>query len=381
MLFFIIFFLVIYLSANYYLLIRLLQAFQGIPFAIKMIISALFILCALSYFIAKIFLNNTDSFIYDIFLWIGSIWFAILLDGLISVFLLDIVRWTNNLWGYLPQGLIINYQATKFWTGLIVIAAIFLTTLLGYIHASKIKLKNMEIVLPKDDARLDEIEILYFSDLHLTPVNNGRILSQILKFTEEHNPDLILIGGDLIDDKPIHLKRMGIDKSLPKLKSKYGVFAINGNHEFINGIEESDEFIKQCGVEILRDTSVEIAESIQIIGREDRSIKQFSHKERKQLSELTQSINPNLPSILLDHQPFELSEAQKANIDLELSGHTHYSQLFPLNYLLYFIYEQPWGYLKKGNTHYYVSSGAGTWGPPVRVGSDSEAMLIKIKFR
>jgi len=377
---FIIPFILLYFFVNYYILIRLLQAFQIVPFKIKIVITAIFIISALSYIIAKTFLSNANSTLYDIFLWIGSVWYSFLLYGLISVILLDIIRLTNNWWGYLPQSLLSNYPLTKFWTGLIIVVAISLITVLGYFNAKNIKLKNLEFTFPKMEGKLDEMTILFFSDLHLTPVNDSKMLTQLIDFSEAENPDLILIGGDLIDDKPMHLKRIGIDKMLPQFKCKYGIYAINGNHEFINGIDVSDKFIEDCGIPILRDTTIEIAESVQIIGREDRSIKEFAHKDRKPLNEIIKTLNPNLPSILIDHQPFNLSEAQSANINLELSGHTHYAQFFPLNFILYLIYEKPWGYLKKGNTHYYISSGAGTWGPPIRTGSDSEAMLIKIKF-
>lgn len=86
------------------------------------------------------------------------------------------------------------------------------------------------------------------------------------------------------------------------------------------------------------------------------------------------------PKILLDHTPFNLNEAIENNIDIQLSGHTHHGQIFPGNLITPLIYEISWGYKKKANTHFYVTSGAGTWGPPVRIGSKSEIVKIKIKF-
>jgi len=83
----------------------------------------------------------------------------------------------------------------------------------------------------------------------------------------------------------------------------------------------------------------------------------------------------------MDHQPFGLSEAMTNGVDLQLSGHTHHGQLWPLNLITDFIYEVSWGYARKGNTHYYVSSGASGWGPPVRTGSRTEIVNIKIRFR
>jgi predicted MPP superfamily phosphohydrolase len=86
------------------------------------------------------------------------------------------------------------------------------------------------------------------------------------------------------------------------------------------------------------------------------------------------------PVILLDHQPFELDEKVQAGADLTLSGHTHHGQIWPLNYITRSIYEVSWGYKKKGNMHVYVSSGAGGWGPPVRLGNRPEVIFVKLKF-
>ena len=88
----------------------------------------------------------------------------------------------------------------------------------------------------------------------------------------------------------------------------------------------------------------------------------------------------NLPVILLDHTPVKLNEATENKIDLQLSGHTHNGQMFPLNFITNLIYEVSWGYLKKGNTQFYVSSGIGSWGPPVKLASDAEIVNLKIKF-
>jgi len=92
-------------------------------------------------------------------------------------------------------------------------------------------------------------------------------------------------------------------------------------------------------------------------------------------------VDHSLPLIVLDHQPIGLEEAQQAGADLLLCGHTHAGQLFPLNIINRFIYEKNWGYLKKGRTHIYVTSGAGTWGPAVRTGSRSEIVLLELSFR
>ncbi len=122
-----------------------------------------------------------------------------------------------------------------------------------------------------------------------------------------------------------------------------------------------------------------IDNSFYLTAREDYSKSQFTGKQRKPLN-LILNGRENYPVILMDHTPFKLEEAEKNNVDLQLSGHTHHAQLWPLNYLTSLIYEKDWGYLKKGNTQYYVTCGVGTWGPPVRTGSRTEIVNIKIKF-
>ena len=119
---------------------------------------------------------------------------------------------------------------------------------------------------------------------------------------------------------------------------------------------------------------------IQLIGRIDRDSYRFYRKERMPLGDLMKLADTTKPVILLDHQPFHLEESAKYGVDLELSGHTHNGQLWPLNYVTAMIYELSYGYLKKGDTNFIVSSGYGLWGPRVRSGSRSEVLLINLKF-
>ena len=131
---------------------------------------------------------------------------------------------------------------------------------------------------------------------------------------------------------------------------------------------------------MLRDTTVIIDNSFYVVGREDRDIKRFAGKERKPLGELVKDINKNLPVIVMNHQPFELSEAVERRVDLHISGHTHHGQLWPFNYITEKVYEISRGYEKRDNTHLFVSNGVGTWGPPIRIGNRPEIVNIKLKF-
>ena len=96
------------------------------------------------------------------------------------------------------------------------------------------------------------------------------------------------------------------------------------------------------------------------------------------MEELVAPLDKSKPIILMDHTPFHLEEAEQNGIDFQLSGHTHHAQLWPWSYITKAVYEVSWGYKKKGNTHVYVSCGAGTWGPPIRIGNTPEILDIRL---
>jgi predicted MPP superfamily phosphohydrolase len=156
------------------------------------------------------------------------------------------------------------------------------------------------------------------------------------------------------------------------------MYAVTGNHEYIGGVEEACAYLEKHGVKMLRDTAVKVNNSFYLIGREDLMINRLAHRKRKSLDEIMQGADKQYPLILMDHEPFGLDQARANGIDLQLSGHTHHGQLWPLNYITEMVYEKSWGYTQRGTTHYYISSGFGTWGPPVRLGNVPEILHITL---
>ena len=130
----------------------------------------------------------------------------------------------------------------------------------------------------------------------------------------------------------------------------------------------------------MRDTSLLIDQRFYLVGRDDRDKSRFTGKKRKELGELMQHVDLSRPVILMDHQPFNLEKARELGVDLQVSGHTHHGQLWPFNYITNAIYELSYGYKQIGQTHFYVSTGFGTWGPPVRLGNRPEIVQIKLIF-
>lgn len=377
-LFFTIFFTV-YTALNYYIFIRGWQALAAYP-AFKPIYTVLFIIFAYGYVLAKLLYKFLPSLAYDILLGIGAIWFAFFVYFILSLLAIDIIRLFNSWFNFLPNLLFKNYETTKIITAIVVIVLVGLVVFIGNLNKRNIEIRNLEITIPKGESKIDSLNIVMASDIHLSPIDGERLLSRIVDKINSRNPDIVLLAGDIVDDKAKVLEERGIGISFNKIKSKYGVYSITGNHEFINGVEPCVRYAESFGIKFLRDTSVLIDNSFFIIGRDDRSKAQFVGVQRKSLDEIVNDIPNYYPKILLDHTPFNLEEAEQNKIDLQLSGHTHHGQIWPANIITNMIYELSWGYKKKGNTHYYVSSGAGTWGPPVRTGSSSEIVNIKVKF-
>jgi predicted MPP superfamily phosphohydrolase len=377
-LFFIIF-LTVYTAINSYVFIRGWQVISTYP-VLKPIYAVIFILLAYGYVLAKVLYKFLSPIFYDILLGAGAIWFAFLVYFLLSILFIDIIRLFDGWFHFLPSIITENYENAKKITAIVVIALVGLIVFLGNLNKRNIEIRTLEINIPKGDSKLNELNIVMASDIHLSPIDGERLLVRIVDKINSLNPDIVLLAGDIVDDKAKVLEDRGIGESFRKLKSEYGIYSITGNHEFINGVDSCVRYAENFGIKFLRDSYTMIDSSFYLIGRDDTSMTQFTGKRRKTLEEIVKDISGNYPKILLDHTPFKLEQAEQNKMDLQLSGHTHHGQIWPGNIITNMIYELSWGYKKKGNTHYYVSSGAGTWGPPVRIGSSSEVVNIKVKF-
>jgi predicted MPP superfamily phosphohydrolase len=166
-----------------------------------------------------------------------------------------------------------------------------------------------------------------------------------------------------------------------KLRSRCGVYAVLGNHEYIGGNSGiTIDSLQQAGVIVLVDKYIKINNQFYVVGRDDYIAGDVTGNPRLDLSRVMDGIDHSLPIILLDHQPRNLEEGQRNGVDLQLSGHTHNGQFFPNNLLIKHVYEHTWGYLRKGEYQLIVSSGYGTWGPPIRIGNHPEIIDLNISF-
>lgn len=371
--------LLIYSSANYYVLRRALQSFPFNPTA-KVIFIILFILLAYSYIIGRFLEKPLNSDFTYYFIWFGSFWLAAILYFFLLVLFIDILRLSNHWFHWFPDFILNNWNKVKIYTLLSSIFIVFTILLSGYLNNFFPKIVNLKLTVPKRESSLANLKIVMASDIHLGTSITKKQIANLVDEINKQKPDLILLAGDILDEDPQYLIKHQLGSPLKKLSSKYGVWGITGNHEYIGGISPALEYISSLNINILRDKIELIDNAFYLAGRDDYSKKSFTKQKRMELNELFQGHNNNLPLIMMDHQPFKLKEAANYPIDLQLSGHTHHGQLFPFQLITKAIYEISMGYGKIKNTHLYVSGGYGIWGPPIRTVSRPEIIIINLKF-
>lgn len=264
-----------------------------------------------------------------------------------------------------------RFRILRLATCLILPALIVFT---GAWNNNRLKVKEFSVELSQRSSQIEQLRIVFASDFHLGPITNNRLLNRFVEKVNALNPDIILIGGDILEghgnESP---SRFEIGFSM--LRAKYGVYAAPGNHEGHDGSPRG--FYVNSGIKLLEDQVENIDNAFYLAGRKDgRRTKRIS------IESLLSTASDDLPIILLDHSPTDLERISRSRVNLQLSGHTHNGQLFPINLLVMpFLYELPAGAKTKGHTQFIVSSGVQAWGPPVKTAGVSEILLVKVTFK
>jgi predicted MPP superfamily phosphohydrolase len=343
----------------------------------RLLYSLVFFFLAAVFIAAKFLESRHSSVITDIFNIIGGFWMAFMLYGFLFFLISDIVLLLLRISHLINGDNILLYRK---WAFFVTISLSALLIIGGFINAVIPVVKEYNITINKSAGEIKNLRIAAVSDIHLGSIIRKRSIKKLSSMLHEIKPDLVLLLGDIIDGEIGPVLRGDLLQYFTCPKCNDGLYAITGNHEFIGGGGKTIPYIESKGIKVLKDEMVILDGGIQLIGRIDRDSFRFYGKERLPLGQLMKQADTSKPVILLDHQPFHLDESVKAGVDLQLSGHTHNGQMWPLNYLTRKIYELSYGYLKKGNSQFIVSSGYGLWGPRVRSGSRSEVLLINITF-
>lgn len=369
-------FMALYALLNYYAGLRILRVltiwFPALPAPVFWVI--LFFV-AFAFIIGRIATSIIPGPIATSLQLIGSYWLAIIAYLVLTTVLFEFLRWLGSISDLLPAVLLTHSAAT--------IAALLLTALLmiyGVYNANNPHTTHYDMTIAKDGGKLTELRVTLVSDIHLGTVVGRDRLATMVDMVNATKPDLILLAGDSVEEDQGPFIKQDMGSVLRQLHSTYGVYAVPGNHEYYGGkVADTLNCLRQSGVQVLRDSKVEIAESIYLVGRDDYTSGSFT-EDRQVLADLMKDIDRSKPIILMDHRPVHLTQALGEGVDLQVSGHTHKGQFFPLNFITQKMYDVDYGYFRRDSLQVIVSCGFGTWGPPIRVGNRPEIVEIDIRF-
>ena len=285
---------------------------------------------------------------------------------LLYLFMLFLLLDLGRLTGLLPASLLRNS-----WWGTLLVGGI-MVALFVYANRHYHHKVRMPMTLQTADGLQKPLRLMLLSDLHLGYHNTRSDLAKWVDLINDEAPDAVLIAGDIIDISVRPLFEEDMAEELRRLTMP--VYACPGNHDYYASLSKSQDFFADAGITLLRDSCVVIADGVVVVGRDDRT-----NLRRKSVAQLMAEVSKDSYSILLDHQPYHLEEAEAAGVDFQFSGHTHYGQVWPISWVEDLIYEDAYGPLQKGNTHYYVTSGFGIWGGKFRIGTQSEYVMLTLQ--
>ena len=391
----------LYLLLNVYFLFRILEWLETchVYFKkkwIKAVLVMIYVFLAFSILIAFLLPQGTMRRVMKL---ISNYWLGVLMYLALTILIADLIRLILIYFVKVDQE---KFRTPKVFriVGSICMILILSISFYGVCNARNIRTTSYHVTIHKKAGNHKKLKIILLADLHLGYNIGCSQMKQMVMKVNQQRPDLIVVAGDIFDNEYDAIRDPErIEKVLRRIKSTYGVYACWGNHDLNEeilagftfkhkGDDLSDikdprmkKFLEDSNIHILEDESVLINDSFYVIGRKDASLTEKIHETRKVPAQLTEGLDRDKPIIMIDHQPKELQELADAGIDLDLCGHTHDGQTFPGNFTIKLMWENPCGLLMKDNMTNITTSGAGVWGPAMRLGTDSEICSIDIHFK
>jgi predicted MPP superfamily phosphohydrolase len=249
-----------------------------------------------------------------------------------------------------------------------------LAGLYGLVNAHLVRVSKITVKLPNLPRSWRGHTAALVSDLHLGHVHGAAFSRRVVAKIETLRPDIVFIAGDLFDGTKVNSEK--VVSPLKRLSARYGAYFVSGNHEEFSDPRKYIEAIEKAGIRVLENQKV-VIDGLQIVGVNHGD---SANPVRFRSILAKADIDQNQASILLSHSPHALSVAEGAGVSLQLSGHTHGGQVFPFTWFARKIFgERTYGLSRFGELMVYTSSGAGTWGPPMRVGTRPEIVLIRFE--
>ncbi|TSC51958.1 MAG: metallophosphoesterase [Parcubacteria group bacterium LiPW_41] len=318
---------------------------------------------SLSFIFASVIGSKFYNSFTQIFYTSAAVWLGILLYLFLATIIFFLLR--------LGVGNILSTQLTQLF-GVILLLIGFGVGIYGVYNARTMQITEIRPTIKNIPEEWKGKSAVWVSDIHLGQVYSKSFSEKISEKIQSLNPDIVFLGGDVFDGTAENLS--GAVAPLASIKSTHGTYFISGNHEEFSNDESFINAVRESGITVLKNESVSIG-GMNIIGVDYRD----SENKETFVETLKKLVKPEVPTILLKHAPTNLNIASDAGVNFQISGHTHVAQVFPFMYItrmVYGVYE--YGLHPYNDMNVYTSSGVGTWGPPLRVGTKSE--IVKIVF-
>lgn len=325
---------------------------------------------------------------------ISTYWIGIMLYSLLYVVLFDLLRLIAK-HTKLKNTLLFS-RGSVISIGSVVVACAVATCLYGIFNARNIKVNEYSVTVNKSCGSDKHLKAVLVADLHMGYAIGVDHITNMVEKINQQDADIVIIAGDIFDNSYDGMDDPeGIKAQLRSIKSKYGVYAVYGNHDIDEKIlmgftfdwggkqlhnEKMTNFMKECNIKLINDESVLINDEFYLVGRRDTDKPGTEDGTRAEVSELTKDLDKTKPIFVLSHEPDELQKTADAGADIDFSGHTHDGQLFPGNLTIGLFWENPCGMIKKDNMYSIVTSGVGVYGTFMRVGTDAEICSVDIDF-
>lgn len=325
---------------------------------------------------------------------LSTYWIGIMLYSLLYVVLFDLLRLIAK-HTKLKNTLLFS-RGSVISIGSVVVACAVATCLYGIFNARNIKVNEYSVTVNKSCGSDKHLKAVLVADLHMGYAIGVDHITNMVEKINQQDADIVIIAGDIFDNSYDGMDDPeGIKAQLRSIKSKYGVYAVYGNHDIDEKIlmgftfdwggkqlhsEKMTNFMKECNIKLINDESVLINDEFYLVGRRDTDKPGTEDGTREEISELTKDLDKTKPIFVLSHEPDELQKTADAGADIDFSGHTHDGQLFPGNLTIGLFWENPCGMIKKDNMYSIVTSGVGVYGTFMRVGTDAEICSVDIDF-
>ena len=302
-------------------------------------------------------------------------WYIASLYIALSLFCIELLCWSHRKRPWFPRWITTHEQPLRRWLFVLIGVADLFLMITAYQRVAHPVVRHLTVEIPKRTSLPgDSLRIVMMSDLHIGEMIGKEQVQRYVELSNAQHPDLVVLVGDIMDYESRFAEKAHIEEDLQQLQSRYGTYIVLGNHEYRANRFAKLRWLRRVGT-LLVDSVAMPDSAFYLIGRDD-----LVNKRRAPLQALVHDLDRSKPWIVLDHQPLSFYESAMNGVDLALHGHTHGGQIWPNSWAIRLAFECPYGPYEKGPTHFYVSSGIGCAGPPYRVGTSSELVVLTIHF-